>query len=163
MALAGGALFGVGCAHEYQATAYKQPEKVQLNTPEFDRAYREVAEGRVNAAQSGDYLIEKDAQGKVEVLNTAKSYASEVAKDSWITTKVTSDFATDRYTRGLHVTTDNGVVTLDGTVDNPDMARHAVSRALEIKGVRAVKSNLMYPMGPSGSQTFIPQQAPPQP
>ena len=62
--------------------------------------------------------------------------------DSWITTKVKSEFAT---TKGVDVTdisvdTKDGVVVLTGTVDSRAEKELAVKSARSVKGVKAVEA-----------------------
>src|SRR6185437_10756152 len=62
------------------------------------------------------------------------------AADAWITTKVKSEFGT---TKGVHATeisvsTNDGVVTLSGTVGSTREKMHAVRVAKKVKGVKSV-------------------------
>ncbi len=60
--------------------------------------------------------------------------------DAWITTKVKTEFGT---TKGIHATdisvsTNDGVVTLSGTVGSSKAKAHAVRVAKKVKGVKSV-------------------------
>lgn len=62
------------------------------------------------------------------------------AADGWITTKVKSEFGT---TKGIHATdisvsTNDGMVTLSGTVGSSKEKMHAVRVAKKVKGVKSV-------------------------
>lgn len=78
---------------------------------------------------------------------TAWQQTKDFSSDSWITTKIKSEYAVNTSVKGGHVKvdTDAGVVTLSGIVDNEHEARAAVSLALNTKGVREVRSNLTWP------------------
>jgi len=69
---------------------------------------------------------------------------SEVASDSWITTKVKSDLAIDKDASAtkIHVKTVDGVVTLTGSVPTQGEIDHAVDVTNKIKGVKYVVNNL---------------------
>lgn len=67
---------------------------------------------------------------------------SQKVSDSWITTKVKSEFAT---TKGVSVTdisvdTKDGVVVLTGNVDTQAEKDMAVKTARSVKGVKAVEA-----------------------
>ena len=64
--------------------------------------------------------------------------------DSWITTKVKSDFAVEKGVpaTSIHVDTYEGVVTLSGKVENQAEADKAVRVASEIKGVKSVVNKM---------------------
>jgi hyperosmotically inducible protein len=169
MAAAAGALGVVqpGCSHSSGATASNPPlaQPVETSKATFAEAYAAVEKGEARAAQSGDFLVQRGSDGKIEVINTAASAsAGQSVQDNWITAKLLSAYAVEGYkSTRLHVGTKNGVVTLGGTLDSEDEVRRTVNRALRIKGVRAVKSELVYPTTRPGGETFVPSEsAPPQ-
>jgi len=62
--------------------------------------------------------------------------------DGWITTKVNSTliYSTNVESRHIEVSTDQGVVTLSGTVDTNDDRDHAIELAENIRGVKSVNA-----------------------
>jgi hyperosmotically inducible protein len=65
------------------------------------------------------------------------------AADTWITTKVKSEFATSKAVKAtdVTVTTADGVVTLGGTVASEKEKTHAVAIAKKVKGVKSVDAS----------------------
>jgi hyperosmotically inducible protein len=63
--------------------------------------------------------------------------------DSWITTKVKSEIASDSMSKGfdVHVKTTNGVVVLRGTLSNKDAIAHVKDLAEKVKGVKSVNTS----------------------
>ena len=70
--------------------------------------------------------------------------AKEVVDDSVITTKIKTDFATDKQVSAMNikVDTEKGVVTLSGNAKSKDEAEKAASIAKNTKGVVSVKNNI---------------------
>lgn len=64
--------------------------------------------------------------------------------DAGITTSINTKFLKDDLVNpiAINVDTDNGVVTLKGTVDNPTVARRAYDLAYSVEGVTLVITNL---------------------
>ncbi len=64
--------------------------------------------------------------------------------DSVITAKIKAAFVEDSQVSALKikVTTKKGIVTLTGTVPNPDAGQHALQLAAAVDGVKDVKSAL---------------------
>jgi len=62
------------------------------------------------------------------------------AADAWITTKVKSEFGTTKGIKAtdISVSTNDGVVTLSGTVGSQDEKMHAERVAQLVKGVKSV-------------------------
>ncbi|MEO8777922.1 MAG: BON domain-containing protein [Rhodanobacter sp.] len=62
--------------------------------------------------------------------------------DAWITTKVKTEFGTTKGIRAtdISVSTNDGVVTLSGTVGSSKAKAHAVRVAKKIKGVKSVEA-----------------------
>jgi hyperosmotically inducible protein len=75
---------------------------------------------------------------------TTTQKAGAYVDDSVITAKVKAAFVEDSQVSALKikVTTKKGVVTLAGTVPNPDAGQHALQLAAAIDGVKDVKSAL---------------------
>ena len=72
-------------------------------------------------------------------------------EDTKITTKLKTAFASgkDINSNDIHVTTTAGVVTLDGKVQNTDMAARVEAIAKNTEGVRGVTNNLQVPSASS--------------
>jgi hyperosmotically inducible protein len=69
---------------------------------------------------------------------------TERADDGWITTKIKSEFATDKLVSAtnIRVNTDNGVVHLSGAAKSQDEANRAVQIARSVKGVKSVRNEM---------------------
>ena len=80
-----------------------------------------------------------------EVVGNAAEKTGEVVSDSWITTKVKSQFAADDLVKALdiNVSTNGGVVTLAGIVESSAARNRAISIAKGTKGVKRVDSSTM--------------------
>jgi hyperosmotically inducible protein len=72
-------------------------------------------------------------------------------EDTKITTKLKTAFASGKgiNSNDIHVTTTAGVVTLDGKVQNTDMAARVEAIAKNTEGVRGVTNNLQVPSASS--------------
>ncbi|MDP3068708.1 MAG: BON domain-containing protein [Opitutaceae bacterium] len=72
------------------------------------------------------------------------SQAADAGADTLITTAIKTRFAADRELSvwSISVSTTDGRVTLDGTVQSPEQLAQAVALAMEADGVREVTSNL---------------------
>lgn len=78
------------------------------------------------------------------------------ARDGWITTKVQAQYFADAdvKARQIDVTTDNGVVTLTGTVDDENARKQAVEIAKNTDGVVRVEDRLSIgPVATTGTST----------
>ncbi|AKX49230.1 hypothetical protein AKN93_07290 [Thiopseudomonas alkaliphila] len=73
----------------------------------------------------------------------AASEVKEASSDTWITSKVKSTFLADHAISGLDikVETNNGMVSLSGTVNTPAERDLAIERAQGIKGVTNVAAD----------------------
>jgi hyperosmotically inducible protein len=99
----------------------------------------------VGGAAAGGYYVASD-----------KRTFAEITEDARITSSITAKFITDDLVNPVAVNVDTykGVVTLQGTVDNPGTARHAYDIAYSVDGVTRVVSKLtirsqpMTPWGP---------------
>jgi osmotically-inducible protein OsmY len=141
------ALGAFGCGHSESTTARAGYEQQAKN--DFEDAYDAVKRGFESSATAGKYALRSAGQGVVEVTDATKAGARGAAggaKDAWIKSKIESKFAMNKEVKAsnLDVSSDNGVVRLSGTVDNPREAERAVELALDTDGVQAVKSNLHY-------------------
>jgi hyperosmotically inducible protein len=84
---------------------------------------------------------------KEQAKTQAKSAAQRVGKeisDTWITTQVQAIYFLDREVKGMQisVTTNAGVVTLAGSVDNEAVRQKALADAKSIEGVKQVIDKL---------------------
>ncbi|HLR87916.1 MAG TPA: BON domain-containing protein [Wenzhouxiangella sp.] len=102
-------------------------------------------ERAVAAAEGVKGVKEVDASGlKVRAEEDDESRTvGEAVDDTWITTKVKAELASteDLASSGISVTTEDGTVTLSGTVDNNVAKKKAVAAAESVKGVKKVKSS----------------------
>lgn len=69
--------------------------------------------------------------------------SQEVMSDSWITTKVKSELMADSLSKGfdVKVKTQDGVVSLEGALQNQDAIDHVSRLAAGIKGVSRVDAS----------------------
>jgi len=79
-----------------------------------------------------------------EKTKEAAGKSADVASDTWITTKVKSKFVGEKTLKGsdITVTTDNGVVTLTGTVPSEAAHTRAIAVAKGTKGTKEVVDKL---------------------
>jgi len=139
----------LGCSHTQSA----QQAGAAWNTTKeaFGEAYDAVKSGGREVAQAGSWVLERTKNGTVRVVESARSSkAARVTNDAWITTRLKSEYAVDRDVpaRRVHVETHDGVVKLEGVVDNDWVAQKAIERALDTPGVSAVDSRLAWPEPP---------------
>jgi len=87
---------------------------------------------RVNASAGGDAMGET-ASGAVTAVD-----------DTWITTKIQSQYFVDDLVKGgdIDVTTKSGIVTLTGQVESDDARRRAEALAKQTSGVSRVNNEL---------------------
>lgn len=87
---------------------------------------------------------QQDAARTEPQAGQSKEPVEEAVTDAWITTKVKTDLLATADVAGssIDVDTQNGVVTLNGTVKSKAEAEKAVSVAKGIKGVAKVTSKL---------------------
>ncbi|MFO1398971.1 MAG: BON domain-containing protein [Burkholderiales bacterium] len=95
-----------------------------------DRANRSVASATDRAASATD---------------RATTRAAAAVDDTAITTKVKAAVMAEPglKTLDIDVDTKNGVVTLAGTVESPELKQRAVTLAQEVEGVRSVSDQLV--------------------
>lgn len=74
--------------------------------------------------------------------------AKDQVGDATLTTKVKAALLTSHLTKkySIHVESDHGTVTLDGTVDSPATAAHAKRLVANVHGVTMVRSHLTWPV-----------------
>jgi hyperosmotically inducible protein len=104
-----------------------------------DNARRAAADARQAAARAGDQLA-----------------------DSWLTTKIQAQYFADEdiKARFINVTSDDGVVTLKGRVDNENAHEQAVQIAKNTDGVRRVDDQLI--VGPAATARGVTEQNNPE-
>jgi osmotically-inducible protein OsmY len=90
---------------------------------------------------------EKSKEGAEKAWDKTKEGANKAGAevtDGWITTNLKTRFMSDETLRAsdIHVTTDNHVVTLTGSVPSADARAKAVATASKISGVTRVVDNL---------------------
>ena len=76
---------------------------------------------------------------------------TQPVSDAWVTTKIQSKYFVDRdlKARDINVTTRNGVVTIEGRVDNEAQKREAEAIAKETNGVTKVENKLTIGAAPA--------------
>jgi len=89
--------------------------------------------------------VKADKPGMVDSSKQAASEAGDDIADSWITTKVKSTLLYSRNVggTGIDVSTENGVVTLSGKVDDGAERALAVKLTENVRGVRSVQSKAL--------------------
>lgn len=75
--------------------------------------------------------------------NEQVAEASRIASDTWITTKVKSVLLADSISKGfeINVDTKDGVVVLEGNLDNEDAIDHVTDLAGDVEGVKSVDTS----------------------
>lgn len=91
-------------------------------------------------------------------VKTAERQTGEFASDSWITTKIKTDYGFDRQIKAtkINVDTAGGNVTLTGLVPSRAVAERAVRIALNTSGVKQVRSHLRFPTATGQARVFKP-------
>jgi len=122
--------------------ASEMEKKLAVQIAENTRGVRKVQEAlRVSPETAGEKgLLEKtgDAvRGPIEK-------TGRVVSDSWITSKVKTVLMFNKKTEGadIDVDTDNGIVTLNGTVQSEAQAEQVVELAEDVVNVKSVVSRL---------------------
>ncbi len=115
----------------------------------FDSAWDSVVSGAHKTAKAGEWVVEKTSDGAIVAWRDVKATgrgAAQEADDAAILTAVKTRLASDPLTsaRKIHVSVDNGVVTLKGDVSGPDEAKTAIRLATQTSGVNRVVSQLRW-------------------
>lgn len=97
-----------------------------------------LATGSAWSATNAKHAVKKNAQA-------TEQYISDAA----ITAKVKAELlaSLEMKVLSISVTTDNGVVTLSGTVDNSIQNEQAVKIASHVNGVKSVKNEIVVRAG----------------
>ena len=85
----------------------------------------------------------KNSEAVMLAANDTMDKAGDTASDTWITTKVKSSLLAEDATPGMdiEVETNNGVVSLSGTVATEAEREAAIAKAKQIEGVREVSAD----------------------
>jgi hyperosmotically inducible periplasmic protein len=133
-------------AREENTTASEEAKK---DTEEFkDDAEGIANEAKKDADEAGDEVADSDiGEETKEVGRDIKEGVQEAGselKDAGITTAVKAKFAADDLVKAsnIDVDTENGVVTLNGTVGSKKESTQAVTLAKTVDGVRSVRNRL---------------------
>jgi len=96
--------------------------------------------------ESGQALKSAGSDTADSVKHAYHGTADEMS-DRALTTKVKSKLMADSNTRpySIHVESDQGTVTLDGTVDSPSKAKYVETVVASVDGVQAVNNKLSWP------------------
>jgi osmotically-inducible protein OsmY len=102
-----------------------------------------VPGGPPAAAAGRDTARTEWEKGKAQA-NAALDRVGEEISDGWLTTKIQSKFYLDDAVKGLDidVSTEDGVVTLSGTVTSPMERMRAIELATRTEGVKKVVDRL---------------------
>jgi osmotically-inducible protein OsmY len=93
------------------------------------------------------YIVALTALTLTSAVAWADNGSAHPVKDSYITTKVKAELASDHMTkaRDIHVATVNGVVMLTGVARSEAEKDRAQKDAWRIKGVQAVHNDIKVP------------------
>lgn len=99
---------------------------------------------RISRETAGVTAVEDRLRVRAEGTESDDHTQDAGANDTWLTAKVRAKYFLDDRVKafGLDVTTENGVVTLTGTVDSEMARRQAVTLARSTDGVRGVRDRL---------------------
>jgi osmotically-inducible protein OsmY len=116
----------------------------QVDSAEAKSEAVRIAQETEGVGNVEDYLQVSGPSRQTGEAGEATAESSDVS-DAWLTAKVQSKYYIDSDVRGLDidVTTENGVVTLTGSVETPQERRQAVALARNTEGVREVRDQLM--------------------
>ncbi len=97
---------------------------------------------RTNTA---DTRADRASRSVVSATDRATTQSAAAVDDSAITTKLKAAVLAEPglKTLDINVDTKNGVVTLAGTVESPDLKERAVMLAQQVEGVRSVSDQLV--------------------
>jgi hyperosmotically inducible protein len=96
--------------------------------------------------QSGQDLKDAGSATADSAEHAYRGTADEM-KDATLTSKVKEKLLTDSKVRpySIHVESDQGKVTIDGTVDSPTTAKYVESVVASVDGVQVVNNKLTWP------------------
>ena len=122
--------------------------KVGEKTKEGAGKTKEGAEKVYDKTKEGSGKVyDKTKEGGGKIIDKTKEGASKVGEeitDGWITTRIKTKFVGEDALKDsdVHVSTDDHVVTLTGTVMSPAGRAKAVALAKEVEGVKRVNDRL---------------------
>jgi hyperosmotically inducible periplasmic protein len=124
-----------------------QEDRAKARVDEAAKESKERAEHRSDMERGTTPRYEEKGKAEVERPGTARKpdTVGEEMSDSWITTKVKTQFVGVDTLKGSDISVDtnqNGVVTLTGTIPNEAARAKAVEIARTTKGVRRVVDEL---------------------
>jgi hypothetical protein len=126
------------------------PASVALgNQKAFSNAYTQVKAGTQSTAIADGLRFEHTDTSAVRVTDETRAGAPVTPIDSQVmTANVKGVFETDIDVKAsaIHVASQDGVVTLSGTVKSPHAAETALRLALDSQGVKSVLSELTWPV-----------------
>jgi len=129
---------------DLRPVAEKAADKAKAGT---EKAANKTAEGLGTAAEKTKEAAGTAADKTGQAVGTAAEKTKEAAgatagaaSDTWITTKVKSKIVGDKTLKGsdISVSTDNGIVTLTGTVKSEAARNRAIALAKATKGTKEV-------------------------
>jgi hyperosmotically inducible protein len=95
--------------------------------------------------QSGASAAAGDAAGSAKhAYHAAKDQISDATLSTKVKTALLTSHLTKKYS--IHVESDHGTVTLDGSVDSPATAAHAKRLVANVHGVTMVRNHLTWPV-----------------
>lgn len=99
---------------------------------------------QIKAPSTMDSLAHK-ADSVADAAGNKLDQAGDAINDSWITTKVKADLASDKQIKNaeIDVSTDNGVVKLSGSVPSATARDHATDVAKQVHGVKRVDDSAL--------------------
>lgn len=103
-----------------------------------------IAENTSDVLRVNDKLSVSNQPGSSKQIDDALNHTAQVVSDAWITAKIKARFLSDKHTDGfdIDVTTQNGVVTLDGYVPGIWQKEYAVDLAQSTVHVKDVVDKL---------------------
>jgi osmotically-inducible protein OsmY len=136
---------GVMSPEAREDRAERIEDRADHKKEEVDRKAEAKKSETDRKAEAAKQEIERDAKAaKQKIGEGAHEMGTEVS-DSWITTKVKTEIATDDRLKGSDISVDtnqSGEVTLTGTVPTMAARERAIELTRGVKGVRAVKDTL---------------------
>ncbi len=123
-------------AAESIARSVEGVERVNNNLVASASAPRSNEAGRGYGASAGMDAGRSSAEGMVDE-------AGRIGSDTWITTQVKSLLLADSVGRGLEINVDtrDGIVTLEGAIDDENTIEHVSEIAADVEGVRRVDTD----------------------
>lgn len=126
--------------HGIKGTAGKIGDKTKEGAGKTKDGAEKVAD---KTKEGSEKVVDKTKEGSEKVWDKTKEgtkKAGEEITDGWITTRIKSKFVGEDALKDsdIHVSTDNHVVTLTGTVMSAAGRAKAVALAKEVEGVRRV-------------------------